>query len=254
MSFFGRNIKKIRTFKKLSQSAFADLFSLTRASVGAYEEGRAEAKIETCQQIANYFGISLDQLLTKDLTINELAHFEPTKHFSAESPKSLEFAVKQNHIGIVYHKAVSEYLTNRLNESYINTLPEIKVPISCQQTVRAFEIFGNDMQINEQGLFSGDLLLTEKVENLDWKLVHPNKVYVIVSRTDIIVRRVTQITDFYTLSADNLNVEPMQLNFSEIVEVWKVVGFYSSRLRQPSTLEERVERIEKQLERMGKKQ
>ena len=46
MSHFGANIKKIRSIKKLSQSAFADLFSLTRSSVAAYEEGRAEPKYD----------------------------------------------------------------------------------------------------------------------------------------------------------------------------------------------------------------
>ena len=46
MSFFGKNIKKIRSVKSLSQQAFADLFDLKRGTLGAYEEGRSEPKIE----------------------------------------------------------------------------------------------------------------------------------------------------------------------------------------------------------------
>ena len=46
MSYIGKNIKKIRSVKKLSQSAFADIFGLKRTSIGAYEEGRAEPKID----------------------------------------------------------------------------------------------------------------------------------------------------------------------------------------------------------------
>jgi transcriptional regulator with XRE-family HTH domain len=53
MSYFGRNIRKIRAAKNISQSSFADLFKLTRASIGAYEEGRAEAKIDTIIEIAD---------------------------------------------------------------------------------------------------------------------------------------------------------------------------------------------------------
>ncbi|MTI32320.1 helix-turn-helix domain-containing protein, partial [Xanthovirga aplysinae] len=47
MSYIGKNIRKIRSVKKLSQAAFAQLFDLGRATVGAYEEGRAEPKIDT---------------------------------------------------------------------------------------------------------------------------------------------------------------------------------------------------------------
>ena len=76
MSYIGKNIKKIRTVKNLSQAAFAQLFNLARPSVGAYEEGRSEPKIETLVQIAKYFGVSVDALLTKELTINELYKFD----------------------------------------------------------------------------------------------------------------------------------------------------------------------------------
>ncbi len=72
MSIIGKNIRKIRTVKKLSQAAFAEIFNLARPSVGAYEEERSEPKLETVIQIANYFGISIDSLLTKELTINDL--------------------------------------------------------------------------------------------------------------------------------------------------------------------------------------
>ena len=57
MSKIGNNIRKIRSVKNLNQSDFADLFELKRASIGAYEEGRAEPKINTVIEIANYFGV-----------------------------------------------------------------------------------------------------------------------------------------------------------------------------------------------------
>ena len=62
--------------KKLTQTEFADLFDLKRTAVGSYEEGRAEPKIDTLIKIADYFSLSLDQLLRKELTINEIFHFK----------------------------------------------------------------------------------------------------------------------------------------------------------------------------------
>jgi transcriptional regulator with XRE-family HTH domain len=70
--YFGKNIKKIRLVEKLSQAAFAEVFGIKRSSVGAYEEGRAEPKLEMIIRIANYFSISVDSLVNSKLTVNEL--------------------------------------------------------------------------------------------------------------------------------------------------------------------------------------
>ena len=75
MSYFGKNIRKIRIAKKMTQTEFAELFDLKRTALGSYEEGRAEAKIDTIIKIAGHFKLTLDQLLRKELTINEIFHF-----------------------------------------------------------------------------------------------------------------------------------------------------------------------------------
>lgn len=76
MSKIGRNIKKIRTVKKVNQNDFANLFGISRASVGAYEEGRAEPKIETILKISEHFKIPVDALLKKDLQVNDISNFK----------------------------------------------------------------------------------------------------------------------------------------------------------------------------------
>ncbi len=100
MSYFGRNIRKIRNAKNISQSVFADLFNLKRGSIGAYEEGRAEAKIDTIIEVAEYFQLSLDQLLRKELTINEIYHIQErsrkiTKIKNHNSPRQAINYLKQ---------------------------------------------------------------------------------------------------------------------------------------------------------------
>ena len=59
----------------MTQTEFAELFNLKRTAIGSYEEGRAEAKIDTLIKIADHFKLSIDQLLKKELTINEIFHF-----------------------------------------------------------------------------------------------------------------------------------------------------------------------------------
>jgi len=77
MSKIGKNIRKIRKTKGLSQTEFGELFGLTRGSIGSYEEGRAEPKIDTLLLIAKRFSISVDEITTNDVTVNQLSGFNP---------------------------------------------------------------------------------------------------------------------------------------------------------------------------------
>lgn len=76
MTKIGENIKKLRQVKNLTQQSFADLFEVTRGNISSYEEKRAEPKIETILKIANYFSIPVQHLIQKNLTVNEILHFD----------------------------------------------------------------------------------------------------------------------------------------------------------------------------------
>ncbi len=67
MSFFGQNIRFLRNRAQLSQTAFAEIFNLKRAAVGAYEEERAEPKVEVFVMIARHFGIPVEDLICANL-------------------------------------------------------------------------------------------------------------------------------------------------------------------------------------------
>lgn len=87
---FSKNIKKIRLIKKLSQTSFAELFEIKRSSIGAYEEGRAEPKLEMIIRIANYFSISVDSLVNSELTVNELYGLDVVDSYLSSSQSSEE--------------------------------------------------------------------------------------------------------------------------------------------------------------------
>tara|TARA_B100000809_G_C14977346_1_gene473198 strand:+ start:185 stop:538 length:354 start_codon:yes stop_codon:yes gene_type:complete len=75
-SILSKNIRKLRSFKNLNQTEFAELFGIKRASIGAYEEGRAEPKLDTLIKITSSFKLSLDDLIVKELTVNQIAKFD----------------------------------------------------------------------------------------------------------------------------------------------------------------------------------
>jgi transcriptional regulator with XRE-family HTH domain len=75
MSKFGKNIKKIRNVRGLTQAQLAEILEVNRGVISSYEEGRAEPKIETIIKTAEVFQLSLDILLKNSLTVNQLSGF-----------------------------------------------------------------------------------------------------------------------------------------------------------------------------------
>ncbi len=62
MSILGENIRRLRKSKGITQTEFAVQIGVKRAVIGAYEEGRAEPKLQTLQTISRFFKLSIDAL------------------------------------------------------------------------------------------------------------------------------------------------------------------------------------------------
>ncbi len=65
--FIAKNIKYLRDKEWLSQSKFAELFQLNRGNIASYEAG-SEPTLSVIISIANYFNISIDDLIASDLS------------------------------------------------------------------------------------------------------------------------------------------------------------------------------------------
>ena len=66
-SIIGLNIKYLRSKAGLSQSAFGELFTVSRDNIASYERG-GEPKIELIQKIVKHFHIELSDFITKDIS------------------------------------------------------------------------------------------------------------------------------------------------------------------------------------------
>lgn len=249
MSVIGKNIRKIRTVKKLSQAAFAEIFKLARPSVGAYEEERSEPKLETVILIAKYFGISIDSLLTKELTINDLYNFNV--HFE-ENVKN-EPGSKKKELETHFIKSVLvpgdkqfEYIVHINNRDFITNLPKILIPRYHDKSIRAFELTSDDMHDNFHGLNVGDLVFGRKI-------VTPQKfikksLYVIVTKEKIFIRRIKSVKENLELIPDNSNFNTIKIAKGEVIEAWEVVGYFSKKIEAPTLVSERIMHLENQFD------
>lgn len=70
-TLFAKNLKLLRTQKKLSQEQFATEIGLNRGNIASYEKGTAEPNMSNVLRIVKYFNIDLGDIVEKDLTVSE---------------------------------------------------------------------------------------------------------------------------------------------------------------------------------------
>src|SRR5687768_143626 len=71
MSTANKNMKYLRKLRGWTQEEFANKLRIKRSLLGAYEEERAEPRIEVLEIVADMFKLTLDDLLRKDLSDNK---------------------------------------------------------------------------------------------------------------------------------------------------------------------------------------
>ncbi|MCZ2140568.1 MAG: helix-turn-helix domain-containing protein, partial [Bacteroidia bacterium] len=67
MSQAGRNLKYLRKLRGWTQEEFAIKLNIKRSLIGAYEEERADPRLDVLEMVSDIFKLSLDELLLKDL-------------------------------------------------------------------------------------------------------------------------------------------------------------------------------------------
>lgn len=230
MASIANNLKYLRKKKGLTQQQFADELDIKRASVGAYEEGRAEPKYELLDKIASYYELTLDELVKEDINDS----WKPTPKGSASNVRVLSVTVDQDdreNIEWVPVKASAGYLNGYADPEYVAELPKFHLPIFNQGTYRAFEINGDSML----PLPSGSIIIAEYID--DWSYIKPGQTYVVISQNDgVVYKRIGQkfkADKGLQLISDNKVYDAYWIPAEEVLEVWKAKAFLSTELPEP---------------------
>lgn len=250
MSFFGKNIKKIRSVKGMSQQAFAELFDLKRGTLGAYEEGRSEPKIETIIKIANYFSISIDKLLTDDITVNELLKFKGDLTTITEQAKRELFAK----IPCITETIGSDYTSGYNDDTFIKNMPSLALPINPTKDFRAFTITNLEMTAHDKGFFPKDIVIGEKVPDTIIKKLNNGTLVFALVNGNIIFRRLYITKNDATFRADHKNIKDITVSVKDIKELWRVRYVFWRRIPEATNdFEDKLMMIEHELQKMKEK-
>ena len=247
MSFFGKNIKKIRSVKGLSQQAFAELFELKRGTLGAYEEGRSEPKIDTIIKIANHFSIAIDDLLTNELTVNQLLKFKGDLTTYAEDIKREKFAV----IPCITENNSNDYVALYNKESFIKELPVLQLPLNPTKEFRGYTVSNLEMSSHDKGFYPKDVIIGEKVPSTVIKKLNNGTLVFVVVDDKLIFRRLYVTKGNAVLRADHKNIEDSTYPLSDIKELWRVRYVFFRRIPEFGDLvEDKLMMIEQELLKM----
>ena len=231
MASIANNLKFLRKQKGLTQQEFADEMEIKRASVGAYEEGRAEPKYELLDKIARFYELTMDELVNETID----AEWKPSPRSNGNNVRVLSITVDREdreNIELVPVKASAGYLNGYGDPEYVAELPKFSLPMFTQGTFRAFEIQGDSMLPLPHGSF----IIGEYVE--DWNSIKAGQTYVIVSNNEgVVYKRIGQKykeEKGLQLVSDNRIYDPYWIPANDVLEVWKAMAFISTQLPEPS--------------------
>ncbi len=214
MSYGGKNFRYLRKLRGWTQEEFATKLNIKRSLIGAYEEERAEPRLDVLETMCSIFKLTLDELLLKDLS-----EVKGTSYI--EQRRKLKIATQSVDIQFVPVKAAAGYLAGYADPDFVDELNTFTLPMLAPGQYRAFEIIGDSMLPTP----SGSVIVGEKIETLED--VKNSNSYIVLSKNEgVVYKRImknNRLKNKLTLISDNPIYEPYNVSEEDVLEVWKAV-------------------------------
>lgn len=222
MSVANQNMKYLRKLRGWTQEEFAQKLGIKRSLLGAYEEERADPRIDVLEIVCNMFKLTLDDVLRKDLSNNKGNYLARRR--------AMKMASDRPEIAFVPLKASAGYLNGYGDPEFIDELNTFTLPMLTGGNYRAFEIIGDSMLPTP----SGSVIVGEKVDDLE--SLKNNTACILVSKNEGIVYKRVQKNgrqkNKLTLISDNPTYHPYTVNAEEVVEMWQAQMVISKASQQ----------------------
>ncbi|HNW54826.1 MAG TPA: LexA family transcriptional regulator [Bacteroidales bacterium] len=238
---FGQNIKLLRKRRGRTQDDIAVALNMKRSTLSGYENGIAEPGIEALLALSKYFKISVDTLLSVDLSTLRESELYQLEHgydifITGGNLRVLTTTVdskNKENIEVINQKASAGYRTGFADPEYIKVLPTFQLPfLSADKKYRTFQISGDSMlPIPDKSWVTGEF-----VQN--WDMIRDQQAYIILTLNDGIMFKVVEnrLKDESRLILHSLNplYESYSVDLKDLREVWRFVHYISSELPEPN--------------------
>lgn len=237
---------------------------VTQRFIKCHNQLRADNRVKSSRQFAislEYLPQSLSEILkgrrdaTVELIRKAIAKYKlnPVYLFTGEGPlfmseeghkdfRILTIVTDNRDDEQIIHvpiPAQSGYAEDPGNPSFTKDLPTFSLPDYKYKvgTHRSFDVAGDNM---EPTLFEGDKVVCSFLDPTLWlSAIKTNYVYVIITRADVMVRRIKAVDKEekqLEVISDNSFYQTNQINFGDIREVWYVRAKISPFLPSPSNI------------------
>lgn len=218
MNKISANIKFLRQWKGLSQEQLADALKVTRARIGAYEEGRNEPPLDLLVGLSEFFHVAIDALVRGDLRKTNLDGLMKVGKNRILFPILLD-QEGNDMVELIPLKASAGYTRGYADPDYIEKLPKMKLPFLPTGKHRAFPIKGDSMPPIREGSF----VIGRYVERPED--VKMGNTYVVVTRDEgLTYKRVMAFNKkegTYELHSDNKIYKPFKVKAADVLEMWE---------------------------------
>ncbi|MGK7396975.1 MAG: XRE family transcriptional regulator [Candidatus Cyclobacteriaceae bacterium M3_2C_046] len=239
MTLISENIKYLRKHFRYTQEQLAEKIGIKRSLLGAYEEGRADPRLNNLLNISRIFEISVDRLISEDVSKLPEDSLSQPRPGNPTYPnlKVLSITVdpdNNENIDLVPQKASAGYLNGYADPEYLEELPKFKLPMLSQAaTYRAFEISGDSMLPLEPGT----IIIGQYLEDLN--MVRNGSTYIILSKKEgVVYKRVFNYVDEkgkLFLVSDNKIYPPYDIDIQDVLEIWEAKAYISMKFPGPGT-------------------
>lgn len=158
----GKNLKLLRNRIKKSQEEVAQELNLTRSSYSGYENNVAQPNLESLILFSNYFKVTIDDLVKKDLSSFKESDWKKIDQGLVTDVKGQKLRVltamvdseNEDIIELIPHKASAGYTAGYADPDYLKVLPTFHLPfLSRDRKYRSFPIKGDSMPPVVEGSF-----------------------------------------------------------------------------------------------------
>lgn len=237
MMHFGANLKLLRNRTKRSQEEVATDLGLTRSTYSGYENGVAQPSLEMLVALSNYYKVTSDDLIKKDLSKaseSELGLIEKGIQVDVKGQKLrvLTSVTNENNedlIELIPEKARAGYAAGYADPDYLKVLPTFHLPfLARDRKYRSFPVKGDSMP----PVVEGSYVVAEFVQN--WMSIRNGTPCIVVTKDDGIVFKILhnflESDQSFKLISTNPSYEPYMVHVNDIIEIWKFVNYISPKL------------------------
>jgi len=247
---------------KQSQQQLADSLGIKRTQLASYELGNTTPPVEPLLGMADYFKMTMDTLLTIDLSKLGELHLRQLEsgedvYISGGKLRILATTVNSDNkenIELVPIKARAGYTAGYNDPEYIRKLPVFHLPfLSEDRKYRAFQIEGDSML----PIKSGAYVVGEFVQ--DWDGIKDGDACVVLTENDGAVFKIiyNQLRKKQNLLLKSLNplYPAYEVKVAEVKEIWKFKYYFTNEMPDELSTNElllyKLTGIDEKLGRMG---